>query len=564
MSQMESQFPGSVTVQTLYDKSLTIEASVTDVKFTLMLTLFLVVLVIFIFLRNISATIIPSLALPMSLVGTFAVMYMLDYSLDNLSLMALTLSVGFVVDDAIVMLENIVRHIEKGEPVFESALVGSREIGFTILSMTMSLVAVFVPVLFLGGLVGRLFHEFAVTIGASIIVSGFVSLTLTPMLCSRFLRPKHEETHNRLFVITERAYEKTLHFYQRTLAWVMDHRPYALAFSGLILLGTIGLGAIVPKGFLAERGHVAAQRHDGDRAGHVVRRDGRAPETARRDRVEGLRTSWGSCRRWVRADAIADDQPGPPLHAPEGSVRSHARCGRRGARAHAKALRGSRHARLHHEPAAHQHRRPLEPRASISSRCRPPTSRRCTTTPASWSRSCTRCRASRTSRATCRSRIPQVAVDIDRDRASSLGITANTIEDALYNAYGARQVSTIYTPNNQYWVVMELEPQYQKNLDALGLLYVHSATGDLVPLGSLAKVSPSTGPATVNHSGQLPSVTLSFNLQPGVSIGTAVNDVQPDRGRRRFRRASPPHSPVPRRPSRRPSRGCSCCSCSRS
>ncbi len=248
MSQMESQFPGSVTVQTLYDKSLTIEASVTDVKFTLMLTLFLVVLVIFIFLRNISATIIPSLALPMSLVGTFAVMYMLDYSLDNLSLMALTLSVGFVVDDAIVMLENIVRHIEKGEPVFESALVGSREIGFTILSMTMSLVAVFVPVLFLGGLVGRLFHEFAVTIGASIIVSGFVSLTLTPMLCSRFLRPKHEEKHNRLFVITERAYEKTLHFYQRTLAWVMDHRPYALAFSALILLGTIVPGRDRSKG----------------------------------------------------------------------------------------------------------------------------------------------------------------------------------------------------------------------------------------------------------------------------------------------------------------------------
>ncbi|MDQ2929974.1 MAG: efflux RND transporter permease subunit, partial [Gemmatimonadota bacterium] len=250
MAEMESQFPGSVTVQTLYDKSETIEASVRDVKFTLMLTLILVVLVIFIFLRNVSATIIPSLALPMSLVGTFAVMYLLDYSLDNLSLMALTLSVGFVVDDAIVMLENIVRHIENGEPVFESALVGSREIGFTILSMTLSLVAVFVPVLFLGGLVGRLFHEFAVTIGVSIIVSGFVSLTLTPMLCSRFLKPHHEETPNRFFAVTEGIYDRVLAFYERTLRWVMDHRPYAVAFSGLILIGTLVLGAIVPKGFL--------------------------------------------------------------------------------------------------------------------------------------------------------------------------------------------------------------------------------------------------------------------------------------------------------------------------
>ena len=233
MAQMESQFPGSVTVQTLYDRSVEIQASVHDVKFTLMLTLVLVVLVIFIFLRNVSATIIPSLALPMSLVGTFAVMYMLDYSLDNLSLMALTLSVGFVVDDAIVMLENIVRHIEKGEPVFESALVGSREIGFTIMSMTLSLVAVFIPILFLGGLVGRFFHEFAVTIGAAIIVSGFVSLTLTPMLCSRFLQPHRDEKRSRFFEITEGAYERTLAFYERTLRWVMDHRPYALAFLGV-------------------------------------------------------------------------------------------------------------------------------------------------------------------------------------------------------------------------------------------------------------------------------------------------------------------------------------------
>ncbi|HLB09339.1 MAG TPA: efflux RND transporter permease subunit [Gemmatimonadaceae bacterium] len=523
MSQMESQFPGSVTVQTLYDKSLTIEASVTDVKFTLMLTLFLVVLVIFIFLRNISATIIPSLALPMSLVGTFAVMYMLNYSLDNLSLMALTLSVGFVVDDAIVMLENIVRHIEKGEPVFESALVGSREIGFTILSMTMSLVAVFVPVLFLGGLVGRLFHEFAVTIGASIIVSGFVSLTLTPMLCSRFLRPKHEETHNRLFVITERAYEKTLHFYMRTLAWVMDHRPYALAFSALILLGTIGLGAIVPKGFLpsedtsqlsgtteTEQGTsfdamVAHQKQlaaivskDPNIAGFMssVGAGGRSPTINQGRLFMHLKDP---SDRSLDADGVARELtrklsavPGtriyitnpPPINIGGRSSKS----------LYQFTLQATDIATLYHYAGVMEQKlHALPGLTDITS--------------------------------DLQIKNPQVSVDINRDRASSLGITANTIEDALYNAYGARQVSTIYTPNNQYWVVMELESQYQKNLDALGLLYVHSATGDLVPLGSLAKVSPSTGPATVNHSGQLPSVTLSFNLQPGVSIGTAVNDV---------------------------------------
>jgi HAE1 family hydrophobic/amphiphilic exporter-1 len=524
MSQMESQFPGSVTVQTLYDKSLTIERSVTDVKFTLMLTLFLVVLVIFIFLRNISATIIPSLALPMSLVGTFAVMYVLNYSLDNLSLMALTLSVGFVVDDAIVMLENIVRHIEKGEPVFESAIVGSREIGFTILSMTLSLVAVFVPVLFLGGLVGRLFHEFAVTIGASIMVSGFVSLTLTPMLCSRFLKPKREkETPNRFFAVTEGVYNRTLHFYERTLRWVMDHRPYALAFSALILLGTIGLGAIVPKGFLPSEDTSqlsgTTETEQGTSFDAMVEHQKQLAAIVSKDpNIAGFMSSVGAggrsptinqgrlfmhlkdpSDRVLDADAVARELtrklsvvPGtriyitnpPPINIGGRSSKS----------LYQFTLQATDIATLYHfATVMEQKLHALPGLTDVTS--------------------------------DLQIKNPQVSVDINRDRASSLGITASTIEGALYNAYGARQVSTIYTPNNQYWVVMELQSQYQKNLDALGFLYVHSGTGDLVPLGSLAKVSPGTGPATVNHSGQLPSVTLSFNLQPGVSIGTAVNDV---------------------------------------
>src|SRR3989475_2437577 len=250
MASLKRLLPASVDLQLRSDRSESIRASLADVQFTLSLTLALVVLVIFLFLRNLSATIIPSLALPFSLVGTFAVMYALDYSLDNLSMMALTLSVGFVVDDAIVMLENIVRHMEKGTPALQAAFTGSREVGFTILSMTLSLAAVFIPVLFMGGIVGRLFHEFAVTIGAAILVSGIVSLTLTPMLCSRFLKPSREAQHGRFYDASERVYERVLHWYESSLGWVMERRPAALAFSAAILLATVVLFVLVPKGFL--------------------------------------------------------------------------------------------------------------------------------------------------------------------------------------------------------------------------------------------------------------------------------------------------------------------------
>src|SRR5947199_449188 len=250
MASLKQLLPASVDLQLRSDRSESIRASLTDVKFTLFLTLALVVLVIFLFLRNLSATIIPSLALPFSLVGTFAVMYALDYSLDNLSMMALTLSVGFVVDDAIVMLENIVRHMEKGSPPLQAAFAGSREVGFTILSMTLSLAAVFIPVLFMGGIVGRLFHEFAVTIGPAILVSGVVSLTLTPMLCSRFLKPPREAHHGRWYDASERVYERGLRWYENSLVWVMARRPAALVLSAAILLGTVVLFVVVPKGFL--------------------------------------------------------------------------------------------------------------------------------------------------------------------------------------------------------------------------------------------------------------------------------------------------------------------------
>ncbi|HEU4641987.1 MAG TPA: multidrug efflux RND transporter permease subunit [Gemmatimonadaceae bacterium] len=524
LGEMQRDFPPAVQVKTLYDRSQSIQESVTDVKFTLLLTLCLVVMVIFLFLRNLSATIIPSLALPMSLVGTFAVMYLLGYSLDNLSLMALTLSVGFVVDDAIVMLENIVRHIEMGEPVFAAALKGSREIGFTILSMTISLVAVFIPVLFLGGLVGRLFHEFAVTIGVAILVSGVVSLTLTPMLCSRFLRAHGGEVHGRFFNATERVYDRSLAGYMRSLDWAMRHRRLVLAFSAAILLGTFGLAMVVHKGFLpsedsgrisgttetAEGTSYDAMEQHQKQLAEIVKADPNVQDFMSAIGAGGRSATINQGRlflhlkdrseRKLSADEVIQELgrklsavPGtkvylvnpPPINIGGRSSKSNYQFTLQSPDIQTLYdAAGKLEARLHDIPGLQDVTSDLQ----ISS--------------------------------------PQVDVRIDRDRAASLGISADQIEQALYNAYGSRQVSTIYTQNNQYWVVMELKPEYQRDLSALNMLYIHSATGDLVPLASLAKVTPDIGPLTVNHSGQLPSVTLSFNLAPGVALGDAVSRVQ--------------------------------------
>src|SRR6185312_9747549 len=501
-----------------------IAASVKDVKFTLFVTLCLVVLVIFLFLRNVSATVIPSLALPMSLVGTFAVMYLLNYSLDNLSLMALTLSVGFVVDDAIVMLENIVRHIEMGEPVFQAALDGSREIGFTILSMTMSLVAVFIPILFMGGLIGRLFHEFAVTIGVAILVSGFVSLTLTPMLCSRFLKSHHGEVHGRFFNATERVYQNVLHGYERTLRMAMDHRRKVLAFAVLVLLGTGVLAVVTPKGFLpsedqgflfgtseaAEGTSFDAMVTHQQEIAKIIQDDPNVEDYMSSVGVGGATSTINDGRvllhlkpldqRNLSADEILQEleakfasvtgmkvylQNPPPISIGGHSTKSQYQFTLQSADVQTMyAASNKLLARMKDIPGLQDVTTDLQIKN------------------------------------------PQVNVAIDRDRASSLGVTASQIENALYDAYGAAQVSTIYTSNNQYWVVMELEPQYQRDLSALNLLYIKSTSGDLVPLSAVAHLSPDIGPLTVNHSGQLPSVTLSFNLALGVSLGDAVAHVQ--------------------------------------
>jgi HAE1 family hydrophobic/amphiphilic exporter-1 len=508
--------PASVKIQTMFDRSLGIRQSVKDVKITLLVTLGLVVAVIFLFLKNVSATIIPSLALPFSLVGTFAVMSLMGYSLDNLSLMALTLSVGFVVDDAIVMLENIVRHMEMGKRPMAAAFAGAKEIGFTIVSMTLSLTAVFIPVLFMGGVIGRLFHEFAVTIGAAILVSGFVSLTLTPMLCSRFLRPPSEEQHGRLYQAAEGAYQAVLRSYQRSLGWVMDHRRLSLAFSVAILAGTVGLFMLVPKGFIPndDQGFLTGTTEASEGTSYEAMfgyQQQVAAIVGAYPYVEHYMSSIGASNQGrISMRLKAGPRPGAEQVARELTQRLSVIPGMRTFISVPQAIRiGGRPTKTLYQftlqasdiGALYDGAAALEAKLRTLATLRDVTS-------------------------DLQIKNPQIQVHIDRDLVASFGLTVEQVERALYDAYGSHQVSTIYTPNNQYQVVMELLPRYQRDLSALNMLHIRAPSGTLVPLSSVASVTNSVGPLSVNHSGQLPSVTLSFNLAPGAALGDAVTAVQ--------------------------------------
>jgi HAE1 family hydrophobic/amphiphilic exporter-1 len=514
-----SQLPASVDLQIHRDRADSIRASVNDVKFTLLLTLFLVILVIFLFLRNVSATIIPSLALPLSIVGTFAVMYLFDYSLDNLSLMALTLSVGFVVDDAIVMLENIVRHMEMGEKPMEAALNGSKEIGFTIISMTISLAAVFIPILFMGGILGRLFHEFAVTIGSAILVSGFVSLTLTPLLSAKFLRPHKEEKHGRLYQATERIFDNMLALYERGLRLALRRRALTLVLSLIILIATAGLFMTVPKGFIPNEDQneirISLEAAQGTSFPELVRHQRMAMDIVAKDpRVAtffsfvgrgGGNASVISLRllpkgqRKASIDDVMNDLR-PKLNAIPGFRVS---------------LQNPPPIRLGGRQSNSQYQYTLQS----------------ADTAALYDASQKMMEKMRTLpgfvdvNTDLFLRNPTVNVEIDRDRAATLGLTPNQVEDALFSSYATRQVSQIYAPNNTYQVIMELDPEFMNNPQSLSMLYVRSSSGDLVPLDAVAKLIPGVGPLAVNHSGQSPSVTLSFNLKPGTSLGAAVDEV---------------------------------------
>jgi HAE1 family hydrophobic/amphiphilic exporter-1 len=528
LPQFRAAIPAAVNLDILIDRSLTIRKSVSDVEHTLFIAVCLVVMVIFVFLRNLSATLIPSLALPMSIIGTFAAMALLNYSLDNLSLMALTLCVGFVVDDAIVMLENIVRHMEMGEPPMEAALKGSQEIGFTIISMTLSLSAVFIPVLFMSGLLGRLLHEFAVTIVVAVLFSGFVSLTLTPMMCSRFVHSDKEKKHGRIYNFFERFFDGVRDRYDRTLQVVMRHRGMTMLVSLAIFVATVILFIVIPKGFFPDEdtGRIQATTEAAQDISFDAMREHQLAAmkiVAADPNVDGfvsvIGTGTGSAslnngrmffrlkdKRKLNANQIIQElrvkfapMPGmnvylrnPPI-IPIGGMQTKA--------LYQYSLQDTDVQELFkwaplltdkiaHEPGFQDVTTDLQIAA------------------------------------------PQVNVQIDRDKAAALGVTAEQIENGLYDAYGERQSSTIYADVAEYWVVFEVLPQFQLDPEALAQLYISSSvTGTngqpkLIPLSAVAKLTRTVGPTSISHVGQLPSVTISFNLAPGVSLGTAVGQLQ--------------------------------------
>jgi hydrophobic/amphiphilic exporter-1 (mainly G- bacteria), HAE1 family len=532
MPQFRAELPASVHMDMLYDRSDTIRESYRDVQFTMALTLGLVIMVIFLFLRNVWATTIPSLALPFSIIGTFSVMYFLRYSLDNLSMMALILSVGFVVDDAIVMLENIYRHVEMGEEPLEASLVGSREIGFTIVSMTLSLAAVFIPVLFMGGVLGRLFREFAVTICVAILISGVVSVTLTPMLCSRFLKkPKphgpNGEGRSRFYNVTEHAFQRWLAAYDRTLQVVMRHRPVTMAAFALMLVLTAVLFIVVPKGFIPDQDasqiSVVTEAQQGSAYSKLVEYQDRVADIIRRDpSVAGLVSTIGGNASMTLG--------GPNLG--QIVVTLKPRSQRSGVTDVIERLRPQLD-RVTGMQVYMQNPPTIRIGAQVSKSLY------------QYSMQSPDKEALYAAARTLRSRLaqlpglqdvtsdlqvtsPQVSVDIDRDKAAALGVTANQIESAFYDAYGPRWVSTIYGAVNEYKVLLELAPEFQQDPSALSMLYFKGggAASPVVPLDTLATLTQQVGPQTVNHYGQLPAVTISFGLAPGASLGDALSRVR--------------------------------------
>jgi HAE1 family hydrophobic/amphiphilic exporter-1 len=521
----QASLPASIELQVHYDRSISIRDAIHDVQFTLILAGFLVVLVILLFLRNLSATIIPSLALPISVVGTFAAMHLLDYSLDNLSLLALTLSVGFVVDDAIVMLENIVRHVEAGETPLEAAIKGSREIGFTIVSMTLSLMAVFIPVMFMGGIVGRLLHEFAVTICAAILVSGIVSLTLTPMLCSRYIRHAEPEEHGPVFMAFEKFFSALLAGYERSLRWTMAHPRWVMASFVATLGATLMLYGGVSKEFLpsGDSGQIRASTEgpqDISFAAMVERQRAVAEIIAKDPAVSRLASfvgAGGGSRPTVNSGSIIinlksrDERSETPdqiiarLRPKLGAVPGirvfmqnppPIRIGGMSTNAQFQyALQDANLAELYEwNDVLLEKLRQLPGLVDVNTNLK--------------------------------NQSPTISLDVDRDKLAPLGLSFGQVEDALQSAFAARQISTIYAATNQYQVILEVAPEFQADAAALSKLYVRSTNGKLVPLDTVVHSSRGTQALTVNHQGQLPSVTLSFNLLPGVSLGDAVDRIR--------------------------------------
>ncbi len=521
---LRAQIPQSIEMGIFYDRSLSIRASVDDVKLTLLLSIGLVVIVIFLFLRNLAATIIASLALPIAIIGTFAAMYLLGYSLDNTSLMALTLSVGFVVDDAIVVLENIVRHREMGQGPIEAALNGSKEISFTIVSMTLSLVAVFIPIIFMSGLIGRLFHEFAITISTAILISGLVSLSLTPMLCSRFLRTAHDESQNRIYRLFEQGFDRLLAGYRWTLNPVLKHRRITLLGSIVLLILTFYLFTLVPKGFIPT-----------EDTGQLTGNTKAAQDISFESMLEHQQAIVDIIRKDPNIAAINSTVG---ASGPNSSVNS----GRITIRLKPRSQR---------ELSADQIIQALTPKlkrvtgiqAFLKSPAAIPSGGQQTNSTYQFTLQSLNLQDLRDAIASLLEKVkaipglrgvdsdlqlstPQVEVKVDHDKAAALNITAAQVQKTLSDAYSSGQISTIYTPNNQFTVVMGLKPEYKSDATALPMLYIRSNSGRSIPLSSIATINQTVGPLTVAHLSALPSATISFDTLPGVSLSQATKAIQ--------------------------------------
>jgi HAE1 family hydrophobic/amphiphilic exporter-1 len=529
LPQFRQQIPGAVNLDIIYDKTIPIRKSVEDVQLTLFISICLVILVIFLFLRNSSATIIPSLALPFSIIGTFAVMGLLGYSIDNFSLLALVLAVGFIVDDAIVMLENIMRHIESGETVMEAAFKGSKEIGFTILSMTISLVAVFIPILFMPGFLGKLLHEFAVVISVAVLFSGFVSLTLTPMLCSRFIKSDNSQGQgrNRIFDLSERFFSWMIEAYEKSLRAVLDHRKIVMIANGLILVAMLLLFRYYPHGF----GFIPA-----DDASRLM---------SFTEAQQGISFEYMKQHQQALAAIVKQDPDVVGFMSsigPSGGSQSGTNNTGRifmtlkdisERKASAAEIRSRLRPKVSQEPGitmSIQVPLPVQIGGRATKSLYQFTLQSTDTDElykyaTLFEQKMAELPILQDVASDLQIKTPQVNIEIDRDKASSHGVTAYQIEEALSAAYSQLQISTIYAPNNQYKVILEVDPAYQKDASLLSYLYIRSSNDMLVPLNAVTRLSNNAGPLTINHSGQFPSVTISFNTPPGVSLGEAVDAV---------------------------------------
>ncbi|MGB0084497.1 MAG: efflux RND transporter permease subunit [Rhodomicrobiaceae bacterium] len=521
---LTAQVPPSIDTHVVLDRSLPIRSAVSDVEITLGLAITLVILVIFLFLRSVTATVIPAIALPISLVGTFGGMYLLGYSIDNLSLLALTLSVGFIVDDAIVMLENIVRHVEGGEQPFEAALRGSREIAFTIVSMTVSLVAVFIPVLFMGGIVGRLFKEFAVTISMTILISGIVSLTLTPMLASRMLRPQVEHgQRSRLYRWSEAAFNALLAGYDRSLRFALRIRPIMLLITFATLIASGYYYVVIPKGFFPEEdtGSLLATTEAGQdvsfdamvaiqqQLAKIVQSDPAVAVVNSTVGAGGPNNSANSGRMFIGLKPLDERK----VSATEVIQRLRRKLS--GIPAANTFIQSVQNIRVGGRLSKSQYQYTLQSSDIGALQDFVP----------KFADKLSQDPGFRDVTTDLLIRSPQAFVDIDRERAAALGVSADAIRDTLYSAFGDRQVATIYTQTDDFEVILEAAENYQQNIADLSQIYVRSVSGALVPLTSVADVKRTAGPITINHSQLIPSVTVSFNLAPGVSLGDAVDRI---------------------------------------